>query len=271
MILLGAATTARAQVPAQYDVDDDYDQQQPPPPQYPQQQYADPNYAQPQYAQPQYGFVGAHPIPYDAGSGICMQQGAHLHAYAPFDQYLFRESGGYFYFVGDLADFGYAAQTWMYQGNHPIPAEYGGGYCYMDWNHRHHYAPPVGVPFNYVGGVYVYAGPWDPAYWTYRNRYVSYYGGYYRNNYWGGRYYTVRPPHVYRPSLVVGAPGVHVSPGWGGVRVGVGVAAPPPPVRVGVGFSPPPPVRVAPPPRVYVAPPAVGPRPAVRIAPPVRR
>jgi len=288
VVVLLSASNARAQVPAQYDVDDDYQQQpvqqqqpqpvwdpntgqyvypqqQYPQQQYPQQQY-DPQYQQ-QYQQPQYGFVGAHPIPYDQGSGICMQQGAHMHVYAPFDQYLFRESGGYFYFVGDLADFGYTAQTWMYQGNHPIPASYGGGYCYMDWNHRHHYAPPVGLPFNYVGGVYVYAGTWDPAYWTYRNRYVSYYGGYYRNNYWGGRYYSIRPPHVYRPTLTVGAPGVHVvAPGWGGgVRVGA------PPVRVGVGFSPPPPVRVAPPPRVYVAPPAVGPRPAVRIAPPVRR
>jgi hypothetical protein len=276
-LMLGLTATAGAQVPAQDDVDDNYYAQ---PQAQPQPAY-DSNYAQPQ-PQPQYGFVGAHPIPYDRGSGICMAQGAHLHDYPPFDQYLFRESGGYFYFVGDLSDFGYSAQTWTYQGNHPIPAGYGGGYCYIDWNHRHHYAPPVGMPFNYVGGVYVYAGGWDPTYWTYRNNYVSYYGGYYRNNYWGGRYWTVRPHHVYRPSLVIGAPGVHVSPGWGGVRVGVGVAPPPRVYAPGPGVYAPPPRVVAPPPRVVAPAPAViAPRPAVGvgvrggggvyIAPPMRR
>src|SRR5262245_12976526 len=79
-------------VPVEQDVDDD-DQGMPPP---------DPNaYA----AVAQYGYMGLHPIPYDAGSGFCYQQGAHFHEYPPFDQYLFREHGGWFYFVGDVGDF----------------------------------------------------------------------------------------------------------------------------------------------------------------------
>ena len=200
----------------------------------------DPNaYAQP--AAQQYGYMGAHPIPYDAGQGFCYQQGAHFHEYAPFDQYLFREQGGWFYFVGDAADFGYGQQLWGYRGNHPIPAGYGGGYCFIDWSHRHHYAPPPTLQFNFVGGSYVYGGPWDPWYWRSRPHYVSYYGDYYRRSYYGGHYWQMRPAPIYRPSVVVGAPGVYrpgavvVAPGGVSVRVigaprpgGVYVGAPRP-------------------------------------------
>ena len=153
------AQPAAPPVPAEQDVDDDEQQyaQQPgdgmPPP--------DPNAYQQQAVQ-QYGYMGPHPIPYEAGQGYCYQQGAHFHEYAPFDQYLFREQGGWFYFVGDAADFGYSQQLWGYQGNHPIPGAYGGGYCFIDWPHRHHYAPPPTMQFNFVGGYYVYGGAWDP-------------------------------------------------------------------------------------------------------------
>jgi hypothetical protein len=229
--------------------------------------------------------MGAHPVPYDQGGGYCYQNVAHYHPYAPFDQYLFRESGGYWYFVGDPADFGYSQQLWGYNGNHPIPASWGGGYCYINWGHRHPYAPPSSMYYNYVGGYYVYNGPWDPLYWRWRDRYSGYYGNYYRNNYYGGRYWTVRPPHVYRPSFTVGAPGVRVVPGRPGVvvgpppaRGGVVVGAPParpygaPGVRV---VTPPPargyapaPARPVVPARPYTPPP---PRPARTVAPPPAR
>src|SRR5205814_9672872 len=114
---------------------DPYAQQQDP---YAQQQ--DPYAQQPQ--QYEYAYMGAHPIPYDQGGGYCYQNVAHYHPYAPFDQYLFRESNGYWYFVGDPADFGYSQQLWGYNGNHPIPLGWGGGYCYITWPHRHPYAPP---------------------------------------------------------------------------------------------------------------------------------
>ncbi|MGZ3443052.1 MAG: hypothetical protein ACXVDD_26200, partial [Polyangia bacterium] len=197
------AQPAAAPVPAEQDVDDDEQQpyaQQPgdgmPPP--------DPNAYQQQAVQ-QYGYMGPHPIPYEAGQGYCYQQGAHFHEYAPFDQNLFREQGGWFYFVGDAGDFGYSQQMWGYQGNHPIPGAYGGGYCFIDWPHRHHYAPPATMQFNFVGGYSVYGGPWDPWYWRMRPHYSAYYGGYYRHSYYGGIYWRTRPAPIYRPRVVVGA------------------------------------------------------------------
>jgi hypothetical protein len=207
-------------VPPEQDVDDDEQGMPPPDPNaYPQEQ-------QPVAQVPQYGYMGPHPIPYEAGQGYCYEQGAHFHEYAPFDQNLFREQGGWFYFVGDAGDFGYAQQLWGYQGNHPIPASYGGGYCFIDWPHRHHYRPAVGMQFNFVGGYYVYGGPWDPWYWRMRPRYASYYSGYYRQSYYGGIYWRTRPAPIYRPSIVVGAPGYYrpgavvVAPGRGRVVVG---------------------------------------------------
>jgi hypothetical protein len=270
-------------------------QQQPQQYQYPQQQYGDqqPQYQyqyqdpnQPQYQPPpdipHYGYASVHPIPYDyGGSGFCYQSGAHFHEYAPFDQNLFREANGYFYFVGDPSDFGYARDTWRYRGHHPIPLSYGGGYCYIDWPHRHFYAPPAGIGYNLVGDYYVYGGSWDPWYWRHRDRYVSYYGGYYRSSYYGNRYYVGRPQAVYRPTWSVGAPGVYrggavvVAPGGSRVTVGApryyggygGGAYRGPAVGVGVGVGvgvrgggavvAPAPRVVAPAPRVVVPPPRV--------------
>jgi hypothetical protein len=230
------------------DQDQDQDQEYPPP---------DPN-AYPQVAQ--YGYMGQHPLPYDVGSGFCYQQGPHFHPYAPFDKYLFRESGGWFYFVGDAGDFGYAQQMWGYRGHHPIPLAYGGGYCFIDWPHRHHYAPPYGTIYNFVGGYYVYGGPWDPWYWRWRPYYTGYYGGYYRTSYYGGIYWRTRPAPIYRASVVVGAPGYYrpgaVAVAPGGRRVYVGAPAPAyrgatPVVRVG---APPPAYRAPAPAPGYRAP-----------------
>src|SRR6185312_10248134 len=241
------AQPAAPPVPQDQDVDDD-GQGMPPP---------DPNAYPPQeqVAQvPQYGYMGPHPIPYEAGQGYCYQQGAHFHEYAPFDQNLFREQGGWFYFVGDPGDFSYAQQLWGYRGHHPIPVAYGGGYCFMDWPHRHNYAPAVGVAYNYVGGYYNYAGPFDAWYWKWRPHYMSYYGGYYRHSYYGGAYWRTRPAPIYRPRIVVGAPGVYrpgavvVAPG--GARVHV--MAPRPGVVVGAPRPYVPGPRYAPGPRAGV-------------------
>ena len=176
--------------------------------------------------QMQYGYVGPHPEPYDQAQGPCNIQGPHFHPYSPFDQYLFREANGYFYFIGDLGDFGYTGQLWGYQGNHPIPPESGGGFCYIDWQHRHHFPAPPSMPFRYVGGYYSYYGSWDPAYYTYRNQWMGYYNGYYRSSYYGGRYWTARPAPIYRGSYGYGARGVY-RPGMtvvapGGVMISVG-------------------------------------------------
>jgi hypothetical protein len=182
-------------------------------PQYqPYQQPADPYAEQPtadangqQYG---YGFMGPHPIPYQYGNGYCYIEGAHSHEYAPFDQYLFREQQGYYYFVGDPMDFGYNRATYWFNGNHPIPGLYGGGYCYISWAHRHHYSPAGLVGFSYVGGYYSYSGIWPSDYYLYRDRYWGYYGGYYRNYYFGNRYYSGRPAPVWAPArpLRIAAP-----------------------------------------------------------------
>ena len=265
--------------------DPQYQQQDP---QY-QQQYQDPQYQGQQVdpSSPQYGFVGPHPEPYEYGNAPCYQPGAHFHPYPPFDQYLFRQANGYFYFIGDLGDFSYTGQLWGYQGNHPFPVENGGGFCYINWPHRHHFPAPASMPFRYTGGYYSYYGGWDPAYYANRDAWTGYYNGYYRSSYYGGRYWTVRPRPVYRPSYGWGAPGVYrpgvvvrspsgvsvtVGPHYGGyghpgyvspgyARPGVVVGAPGyarPGVVVGAPGYARPGVVVGPPPArpQYVAPPS---------------
>ena len=143
-----------------------------------------------------FGFHGPHPIAYDQGGGFCNQQGAHPHQYPVFDQNLFTMSNGYAYFTGDVADFGYGQPSYQYVNEHPIGHLHGGGHCFMSWPHRHWFAP-MGVNFVLNAGGYMYNGPWTSDYYAMRPRYVSYYNDYYRRNYLGGRYYSVRPQHVY--------------------------------------------------------------------------
>ena len=208
----------------------------------------------------QYGYFGPHPEPYEYGQQACNEPGPHFHPYPPFDRYLFREASGYFYFIGDMGDFGYQGQMWGYQGNHPLPVEFGGGFCYIDWPHRHPFPPSSSLSFSFIGGYYSYVGVWDPAYYTYRDRWHSYFGGYYRNNYYGGRYWTVRPRPIYRPSYSWGAHGVYrggqtvYAPGGRSVYVSA------PYGRAGYVNGPGRPASVSPPGRGggYVAPPNRG-------------
>lgn len=167
---------------------------------YPADQVAGPEYQDPNvgYApeQSSFGYFGAHPIPHDQGGGFCNAEGAHDHPYPVFDQHLFRFSNGYAYFVGDPADFGYQSPGYMYAGHHPLDDVHGGGFCYMGWSHRHLFAP-IGVGFALQAGAYVYTGGWAPAYYAQRPLYTSYFDGYYRRWYTGGRYYSLRPNPVY--------------------------------------------------------------------------
>ena len=223
------------------------------------------NAAQPAAQGQFYAYVGVHPVPYERGTGICREQGAHFHEYPPFDQYLFRESNGYFYFVGDLGDFGYDGQVYAYGSNHPIPVEFGGGYCYIPWMHRHHFAPPQSLAsyYTYNDNYYLYTGSYDPYYYNYRDGYWGYYNGYYQTNYYGGRYWSVRPTPVYRPTVVVGR-GLY----YGGRYV------PPPPghshlyTGPGVRVWASPRVTVSAPARVVVAPPRVVWTPPPRVVTP---
>ena len=175
------------------------------------QPYVDPQYGNAPYpvdangmaVQNSFGYYGSHPIPYDHGGGYCSQEGPHVHDFPVFDRHLFRESNGYAYFVGDPTDFGYASTTYVYGGNHPLDPSLGGGYCYMDWPHRHSFAP-FSTMFVLNAGAYMWTGAWAANYYADRSLYVNYFGGYYRNYYLGGRYFSLRPSHAYI--------------GWGGHR-----------------------------------------------------
>src|SRR5262249_52925201 len=153
--------------------------------------YQPPSDPDPGDAQPvggPYGYVGIHPIPYQVGGGFCTLTGPHQHPYQPFDAYLFRQVNGYYYFVGDPSDFGYGAagqSLYWYRGEHPIPAEYGDGFCYISWPHRHPYTPPEAFLGNYrqVGGYYVYRGPFAQPYYQHRDAYSRYFHNYYRSYY----------------------------------------------------------------------------------------
>ncbi|MDW8281905.1 MAG: hypothetical protein RMK29_09350 [Myxococcales bacterium] len=210
-----------------------------------------------------FGYAGIHPIPYDVGVGFCYTQSIHFHPYQPFDVNLFHQVNGYYYFVGDPYDFGYNRSLFWYRGHHPVPLEFGDGFCYMSWPHRHHYPPTpmLRAHFHLMGGHYVYIGPWAPAYYQDRDRYLQYYNDYYRSYYFGNRYYRIRPQPIFRPgvSVQVNLPGVSV--GFGGIgrpRV-YGVPAVPPPAPYRSGYVPAPPAYGGTP-GGYVPPPA----PAIR-------
>jgi hypothetical protein len=258
-----------------------YDEQQPYPDDQAQQQYYQQQQVQedPAYAQYGIGYYGPHPVPYEVGNGYCYIEGAHTHEYAPFDQHLFRERDGYYYFVGDPVDFGYARPTYWFNGNHPIPFSWGGGYCYISWPHRHHYYPTGIDGFALVGGYYIFNGVWPSDYYLYRDWYWGYYGRYYRTSYFGNRYYTGRPARAYAvPAPVrinappgrtfVGAPpaaawrpragapgavrpGIAPAPGVGAGRVGPAPSFHPTPNSA---YVPPPAYRAAPTPGYQGAP-----------------
>jgi len=132
-------------------------------------------YAEPQagYADDgQYWYYGAHP---DGAGGWDPTEGAHTHDYPPFDPYLFTQENGYYYFIGDPADFGYAGNDlYPYYGPHPIALVYGGGYCYYPGPHRHRFAPWSKL-FGVSNGWLVYRGPVSPWFAQYRNVYGQYF------------------------------------------------------------------------------------------------
>lgn len=187
------------------------------------------------------GYYGPHPVPYDQvtgqGGGFCYIEGPHTHDYVPFDEHLFREYNGYYYFIGDPVDFGWNRSIYWYQANHPIPGAYGGGYCYITWPHRHGYEPVGLGGFTLLNGYWIFTGTWPTDYWYYRNYYWGYYQRYYRTWYYGNRYYQVRP----RPVYVVSRPYRVPAPAGR-----VFVSAPPPARRFGVPTAPP--VNRVPPP-----------------------
>lgn len=124
-------------------------------------------------AQGAYLYGGVHPINPTAGGGFCYTAEQHPHEYPvdPSIAYLYRDYGGYQYFVGNVYDFGYQGEAFPYYGNHPIPTW--GSYCYLDGVHYHSFLPPAGLVASYVvqNGYYYYRGSYSPTYYSYRSRF----------------------------------------------------------------------------------------------------
>jgi hypothetical protein len=177
-----------------------------------------------------YRYRGPHPVPVEHGE-FCQLRVRHFHSYRPAEPKVFRHEDGEYVFVGDPTGHGYTGPRLTFYGHHPVPAAWGGRWCFLAGPHSHFYRP-VGAQFRFHGGTYYYAGPLtDPWYVAHRATYepvlASYYlgrPGYVRpalyaappRVYLGPRVAVpiVRyvPPvvHVHGPAVHVGGPGVHV-------------------------------------------------------------
>jgi hypothetical protein len=169
-------------------------------------------------ASAQGGFLygGMHPVNPQFGGGFCYTNAAHDHPY-PIDAsiaYLYRNTNGYQYFVGNPYHFGYQGQAFPYYNHHPLPEH--NSYCYIDGAHQHHFLPPAALAASYVvnNGYYYYNGVYSPFYYSYRPSfyrashsyyYMPTYRNYYRtyNTTWR-RYYTpASVSYIYRRPVVV--------------------------------------------------------------------
>ena len=215
----------------------------------------------------EYWFYGPHP---DGQGAWCAAEGAHSHEYPPFDEYLFTQENGYYYFIGDPADFGYANNDnlYGYYGEHPIALAYGGGYCYYDGYH-HHWWPAWGSYFVVTDGWYLYNGPFSPWFWSYRDRYNDYF-----HNVYPSRRITIARPVTYgHPPARQPAPRQHATfnppvqrlrTPAAPARTGWGYVAPPRPVVMRPAM-PAHPVHSAPARLVPAAHPVPAPRPTAPV------
>jgi hypothetical protein len=165
----------------------------------------------PEAAPPQeWQYDGPHAINAEAGGGWCNLRGPHAHPYPPFDELLFQEEddGGYA-FLGDPTDFGYdGSDLYWYEGDHPIAAGFGAGWCFMTWPHRHFYRPGAG--YAACGSRWCYRGPRDGRYSSLRVSWGPVWARY-PSHYWGRTYFrthtAVRPGHWasthYRPPVTI--------------------------------------------------------------------
>jgi hypothetical protein len=166
-------------------------------------------------------YNGPHAINAEYGSGWCNIAEPHTHPYPPFDEYLFEEEDGGYYFVGDPVDFGYIGVYFWFDGGHPVASGWGHGWCHMSGPHRHIYRP-FGGHFSTCGPYHCYRGPFDALYWRHHatrlayftSRYPAHYRGgvYYRTRVpaWPGRFAGYRPGH--RPGASAGRPAGYARP-----------------------------------------------------------
>ena len=102
--------------------------------------------------------------------GFCYINGAHSHAWAPYNQHLYVWHDGYYYWTGDPSPWGYQYTTYAYYGHHPLP-HYFSGWCYINSNHQHHYRPRHNHHYRHRSGTYYYTGSYDSYYHDNRHHY----------------------------------------------------------------------------------------------------
>ena len=166
-------------------------------------------------------YNGPHPINAAYGSGWCDIAEPHTHPYPPFDEYLFEEEDGGYYFLGDPVDFGYVGAYYWFEDPHPIASGWGHGWCHMSGPHRHVYGP-FGTGFAACGRHYCYRGPFDALYWRNHGLLSAYFRSHYGPHYRGGLYYRNRVPAYpgrfagyrpgHRPGTPAGRPGGYGRP-----------------------------------------------------------
>ncbi|WP_415835133.1 hypothetical protein, partial [Corallococcus soli] len=132
---------------------------------------------------------------------------------------------------------------YRFAGAHPIPDDYGSGWCPEDYSHIHDYQPPQ-TSYVYTDNVYYYRGPTLVWYWDYHpipnGGYCSFHGrhshDFYPHGSWGHGYSYDRGTRGYRWDRTHAASA-------GNVRYNTGPSRPssaPSPVPYNVGRRPPP-------------------------------
>ncbi|RKH46412.1 hypothetical protein D7Y23_23825, partial [Corallococcus sp. AB050B] len=94
---------------------------------------------------------------------------------------------------------------YRFAGAHPVPDDYGGGWCPEDYAHVHDYQPPT-TSYVYTDDVYYYRGPTVVWYWDYHpiasGGYCNLHGrhqhDYYPRGSWGAGYTYDRGSRGYR-------------------------------------------------------------------------
>ncbi|NOJ92257.1 hypothetical protein HMI51_04770 [Corallococcus coralloides] len=94
---------------------------------------------------------------------------------------------------------------YRFAGAHPVPDDYGGGWCPEDYAHVHDYQPPQ-ASYVYTDNVYYYRGPTVVWYWDYHptpsGAYCNFHGrhqhDFYPQGSWGAGYSYDRGSRGYR-------------------------------------------------------------------------
>ncbi|RKH28931.1 hypothetical protein D7V77_07330 [Corallococcus sp. CA041A] len=98
-----------------------------------------------------------------------------------------------------------AVVEYRFAGAHPVPDDYGGGWCPEDYAHVHDYQPPQ-ASYVYTDDVYYYRGPTVVWYWDYHptpsGAYCNFHGrhqhDFYPQGSWGAGYSYDRGTRGYR-------------------------------------------------------------------------